>query len=224
MRKIHKEVILDFDYTLFDTAKFKKALANSLYSLGVGSKLFLKFYHQAVHKHNGQYCYSTKIHIKLLKNILPQLSFKEAEKKLNSVVKNSKIFLYPQTNDFLSQLKKNNFRLILVTRGDKYFQGRKLRYSGIKKFFYRIIISPDIKISSIVDLVKNFDEVFFVSDYADELKQIKDSFPQLLPIMKLGGHGNKKTAQGLRVPYFRDLKNIKKFIIEYYKQNNKIGD
>lgn len=61
---------------------------------------------------------------------------------MNQGVRESKSYLYPGVMQFLQKLAQQH-NLILVTYGDPSLQRRKLAYSGIGKFFSRIIITSE---------------------------------------------------------------------------------
>ncbi len=221
MRKFRKEVILDFDYTLFDAAKFKLALAAALRIHGVRRGVFFETYKRAVHRRSGGYNYSLERHVSLLHGLISTLSITTALRDLNRVVTNSHRYLYPDTKHFLRQLKRHGFRTILVTHGNPRFQQRKLEGSSISSLFDKIVLSNQIKVVTLRRLAHKFDEVFFVSDHPKELAPVRRQLPQLLPVMKLGGYGDRATAKQLGIPAFRSLKAIEKYIIKYYQQHNK---
>ncbi len=221
MSKIfRKEVILDFDYTLFDTKAFKQALAGSLKVFGVAAPLFFKFYPQAIVKHDQQYSYSVSVHLRLLRRLRPQLNLVTGKKLINKIVSDCAKYLYPETKQFLTNLRQADFKLILATRGDKQWQGHKVTCSGIRPFFSQVLISPTLKVLALKEFTKNFDEVFFVSDHAGELAHIKQKLSQLIPIMKLGGHGSVREARQINMPAFKNLLHIQKYIINYYQKSN----
>ncbi|MDP3986400.1 MAG: hypothetical protein Q8P77_03170, partial [Candidatus Veblenbacteria bacterium] len=73
MKTVRREVILDFDYTVFDAGRFKQALARSLKRLGVSPEVFFNMYPRAVHRGGGQYSYEPLSHLRLLKGEYPKL-------------------------------------------------------------------------------------------------------------------------------------------------------
>jgi phosphoglycolate phosphatase-like HAD superfamily hydrolase len=225
MRKktFNKEVILDLDYTLFDTARFKRALARSLKPYGVNHDLFFNFYPQAVQKQDGKYKYSVNKHLSLLRQRVADIPRVQALSRIKKVVEQSYLYLYPTSVRFLQHLKKNGFRLILVTHGDKSFQMKKIKHSGIQKYFTKTIVSDRLKAITLKPLVKNYDEVFFISDHAGELKQVKTELPQLLPVMKLVDYSSRSQVRGFGIPAFRSLKKIENYIINYYNRNKNRG-
>lgn len=222
MPRLRKEVILDFDYTLFDAGKLKLALADSLRQYGVGREHFFTTYPRAVQRHAGRYSYSLERHVDLLRGFVPALPRAAALRAFGRVVAGSWRYLYPDTTYFLRQLRRHGFHIMLVTHGNPAFQRRKLRGSRIRPFFDTVVFSNQLKIVTLRQLARRFDEVFFVSDHPRELAAVKHRLPQLLPVMKLGGHGDLASARSLGIPAFRSLRVIEKFIINYYKKN-KIG-
>jgi len=215
MKKDNLELILDFDYTLFDARRFRLALAHSLKKLGVPTKVFLQLYPLAVSKQNGHYSYDYYKHVMLISRKYPKLSQPKARKLMEVIVRSSYKYLYSETVNFLRFFKKNNFKLILVTHGNPSFQKKKLEYSGINHFFSSVVLSPAAKVVTLKRIKKNFGKAFFVSDHINELLQIKHHLPKLIPIMKASSHySDIVKAKKHRISTFKTLTQIKKFIMK----------
>lgn len=219
--KAHPKVILDFDYTLFDTAKFKRDLARSLRIWRIPPAVFFKYYPRAIRRHNGEYTYDVKKHLDLLKRYAPNLPLRQAKKHLDKVIKNSYKYLYRDAVKLLKSFNSLGYQLMLFTHGEKLWQQKKLRYSGITSFFKKIIITKHLKVFSLKRFLENHENVAFVSDHVDELLQVKNKFPDWLVIAKIGGH-NKGSIKELHLPKFNNLLKIENFIINHFKKT-KIG-
>lgn len=82
-------------------------------------------------------------------------------------------------------LKKliNDFRLIVVTKGDLLDQERKLSKSGLSGYFHHIEIMSDKKEANYLSLLKHLD----IS--ANEFLMVGNSLKSdIIPVLKLGGH------------------------------------
>lgn len=221
MKNSNLEVILDFDYTIFDAKRFRLGLGLSLVNFGVSHKIFHQTYSQAVEKKQGQYSYSLQRHINLIKNHHPDLPRVPAILALKNVIRHSNKFIYKDTLAFLKALKKKGFKIILVTHGNPNFQRQKLEYSGLKKYFSKVILSPEIKAVTLKRIESKFGRAFFVSDHITELVQIKRNLPKLIPIMKTGSHySDIVSAKKMSIPTFKSLSQIGKYIIK--ETNNRV--
>ncbi len=214
MKKDQLEVILDFDYTIFDAKKFKLALAKSLGKFGVSVSFFLKSYPLAVKKSRGQYNYIYRKHIQLIKQKNPRLPEILAREALESVIHKSNRYLYRDTLSFLQDLNERDFKLILVTHGNQAFQKQKLQHSGLKNYFANVILSSNLKMVTLKRIEHKFGRAFFISDHINELIQIKQHLPKLIPIMKIGSHHSDEIqARKLKIPMFKTLTQTSKYII-----------
>ncbi len=212
MTRVQPEVILDFDYTLFDTARFKRALAQALVPHGVGAQRFKVLYPKAVERRGRRYRYSTEKHLQLLRREVPTLSLVAGRRSLGAVIERSREFLYPEARAFLQRLRRHGFRLVLVTRGDPTFQLRKVRYSFIRHLFYSVVSAPGHKAATLRSVLRKGRPTYFVTDHSGELADVHRVFPWVFPILKLGGHGHVNHARTLKLPAFRNLKNIEAYI------------
>ncbi len=76
------------------------------------------------------------------------------------------------------------YKLIVATKGDLLDQERKLRKSGIEKYFHHVEIMSDKKEENYVNLFKHLEIV------PEEFVMIGNSFKSdILPVVNLGGYG-----------------------------------
>ncbi len=169
-------IILDFDDTLFDTARFKKALAAIFKKHKVD---FLKTYEQAK-KPKG--AYSLKKHLALVQ----KADIKSIEKDIDKI--NFKQFLFPDVLKFLKTLKKDN-SLILLSWGDKEFQLRKIYGLGqnFTSLFDKIITGPTEKAKVLDKILKTYKSrpVLFIDNSPQELEKIRKRFKDVILIKKV---------------------------------------
>ncbi|MDP3986364.1 MAG: HAD family hydrolase, partial [Candidatus Veblenbacteria bacterium] len=190
--------------------------------LGVSPEVFFNMYPRAVHRGGGQYSYEPLSHLRLLKGEYPKLGLTEGQQALYTVIRNANRYLYPGADKFLRRLKKGGLSLILVTHGNPQFQRLKLTHSGIKKYFDKVIFSSDVKVVTLKRLKKRFDEVFFISDHIRELAEVKHHLPELLPIMKVGGHHSDiKKARRLKIPTLMTFREIERLIMKHHNSSER---
>lgn len=94
--------------------------------------------------------------------------------------------------DGVEEVLKNlhgTYKLVVATKGDLLDQERKLKNSGIEKYFHHIEIMSDKQVSDYSKLIKHLDID------ATEIVMIGNSLKSdILPVLELGGYG-------LHVPY-----------------------
>lgn len=98
------------------------------------------------------------------------------------------IELLEGVEDVLKNLQ-GEYKLVVATKGDLLDQERKLRKSGIEKYFHHIEIMSDKQVSDYAKLIKHLDID------ANEILMIGNSLKSdILPVLDLGGYG-------IHVPY-----------------------
>jgi putative hydrolase of the HAD superfamily len=84
---------------------------------------------------------------------------------------------------------RGKYRLVMATKGDLVDQERKLRKSGLEKFFHHIEIMSEKKEDDYRRLIKRLDI------RADEFVMIGNSIKSdVIPVLNIGGHG-------IHIPY-----------------------
>ncbi len=85
--------------------------------------------------------------------------------------------------EVLSKLK-GNYRLVLATKGDLLDQERKLKKSGLEKYFHHIEIMSEKKEDDFRKLIRHLDIT------PQEFAMIGNSLKSdVMPVLALGGHG-----------------------------------
>lgn len=109
---------------------------------------------------------------------------------------------------------KDNYRLVVATKGDLLDQERKLKNSGIEHYFHHIEIMSDKQEKDYLKLIKHLDIK------PEEFLMIGNSIKSdVLPVLSFGGHGyhipyhtmwaHEQVAHTIKHQNFRHLKNIK---------------
>jgi len=96
--------------------------------------------------------------------------------------------IIPGVEDVLTALR-SRYRLVMATKGDLVDQERKLRKSGLEKFFHHIEIMSEKKEEDYRRLIKRLDIL------PEEFAMIGNSIKSdVLPVLNIGGHG-------IHIPY-----------------------
>ena len=186
MKKI---IVFDLDDTLFLTQEFKKELIKNFQKIGLPKKIFLKTY--LASKKDQRYL-GENYQIKLIKKIFPQYSFKKLKSVFEKTFEKAPFFVPEETFKILAELSLK-YELILISFGEKNFQRKKIKSSGLEKFFKKIIISSQLyKISSFSRIFRKKAQIFFVEDNPSILKAIKKKFPKVITIWLSGENFNRK--------------------------------
>lgn len=95
---------------------------------------------------------------------------------------NEPIELLDGVEHVLSALK-NDFRLVVATKGDLLDQERKLKKSGLSHYFHHIEIMSDKKEDDYIKLIKHLDI------QSEEFMMVGNSLKSdIMPVLNIGGH------------------------------------
>lgn len=170
-------IILDFDDTLFDTARFKKALAE------IFKKYKADFWETYNRAKNLKGIFSLGSHLALVKKEIDGIDIKKLKKDIDKLFENLKQFLFPDVLDFLKTFKKDN-DLILLSWGEKKFQEKKIYGLGqnFTSLFDKIITGPTEKAKVLRKILKLYKSrpVVFIDNSPQELKKNKDNFKDIV--------------------------------------------
>jgi putative hydrolase of the HAD superfamily len=102
---------------------------------------------------------------------------------------NKNIELLDGIKTVLDRLSKKDYRLIVATKGDLLDQERKLKKSGLEKYFHHIEIMSDKKESDYLKLIKHLDI------HPSEFIMIGNSLKSdILPVLNIG-------SKAIHIPY-----------------------
>lgn len=177
-------IILDFDNTLFDTDAFKRALSGALVELGVSREVFWQLYPRVLDQGGERIGYSVGRHAKLLHELMPDVDPYRATVLLERVLDRSADFLYPDARDFLSRMIALNVPLTLLSRGDEWFQRRKIEAAGVDRLVHEIHVGPQAKSASVLRLPDAPGKTVFVNDHLEETREVMRTKPDWMPVLK----------------------------------------
>lgn len=179
-------LIIEFDRTIYDTNQLKHSLANALTAYGVTPADFWRTYPQARVKSGAaeRPYYGLNQHVELLTDCLscaPEIALKQ----LLEVLSNGRRFLFPDTLDFLNRMVSLNVKMTLVSYGVPEFVRKKVSGAGVEPFFTSIFYTEGKRQEAVGKILQGGESrVFIISDKINEMKEVAENFPQMVPILK----------------------------------------
>ena len=149
---------VDFDRTIFNTKSFLEDLYAILSEYHIPKEEFIK---KSSELENFN-CYKV---LNLLKDDYPFSSNLFLD--IDRLIDQSRVYLYYDALVFLSNIKKANNKIVLLTKGDFEFQSDKIDNSGIRYLFDQVIITNESKGSLDIDY-----HGIFIDDKIQELESI----------------------------------------------------
>ena len=160
------KIYLDFDRTLFDTDRFLEDLNAISNKYHITDELFDK--HYQLLKEEGFNYRNT------LKSIEKEFSFdKEIYHEYDDFLKKAQEYVYSDVIPFLERVK-NNYKIILFTKGNEDFQLEKINNTNLINYFDAIMIS--LKDKGELDIP--YEECIFIDDNPHELDSINKRNPK----------------------------------------------
>lgn len=180
-------IIFDLDYTLLDTARFKRDGLALFFNM---NETGFKDYYKKNFKDKG-INYSPKKHLEIL-----GWGEEELVAKLNEfdrwLEKEISRYLFPEAEEILNKLKQAGHKIILASFGDEEFQKQKIsilkiNQLSVREFFDEVIISDKIK-AELAEL-KRFqgEDVLVVDDNLREAAALKEVLGDKCEIFLIDG-------------------------------------
>ncbi|MDD4901341.1 MAG: HAD hydrolase-like protein [Patescibacteria group bacterium] len=177
-------IIFDLDYTLLDTARFKKDLAVVFDRENFSDDYQKYFKMQGVN-------FNFAVYLSLLKKFdhLNAAREKELKEKWLDFKKRSRDYLFPGAVNILKHLKQGGARLLLITFGDKEWQAEKVGCLGLDKYFDRLSFKEKDKSEDhLLSEIKNSQErILVVNDNAKEAEGMVDTLGKRAKIFLVNG-------------------------------------
>ncbi len=178
-------VILDLDYTLLDTVRFKEALVQTLMTCGPTRQQIDAAYSDVVKRPGVVYDYDPDLQLELLGDAVT-CSRAEARRRLGEVAERTGDFLYPGAAVFLQRLKDMGAKLVLLTLGNEQWQSEKVRRSSLGRYFDRVVASAGEKKDVIAALSDPAGKTFVVNDNPEETLAMAKNAPDFIYLTKAG--------------------------------------
>lgn len=152
-------IIIDFDYTLFDTNAFRNAMADVWSAYGVDRESYARAEEQA--KVGGVYDFDR--HVELLMSTADAV---EARQRAQEVLVHCSQFLYSDALDFLERHAAHS--LTLLSFGNPAWQRLKIDNSGISSHFKEIITTDRSKNRDLQPFAQ-FPDLVIINDKGSEI-------------------------------------------------------
>lgn len=204
-------VIFDLDHTLFDTARFKTDMFSSLQRYNIPQKVVARAYNDLMNK-KGEFLYDYHLedHLRLLRGTF-RFAVEAGKKRFLKVFSRSHQYLFPGVTKLLSHLKIRGCELVLLTRGNREFNLRKVRKSGLNKHFDRVIADHRDKIWSLARILEKHGlaETWFIGDSVEELKEASRLYPEVNCVLKLRDDKDQPGKENfVQIGEIRDLRKL----------------
>lgn len=212
------KAIIDLDYTLLDTDKFKKALAEIFKDFD-----FEKNYDDL--KNGKKENFGLNAFIDFLKENyeITDERIKEIEVKCGELLKRIDEFLFPEAEKLLELLKRNGYEIILATFGRKSWQEQKVGHLSEKEKFDQIIFEELDKSKSefLKSLIKERETAIIINDNAEECLGMKEVLGDRAKIYLLDGKYSHNAEHNLKIYSLEQLCQYFEKLFEYNQETKK---
>lgn len=203
-------IILDFDYTLFNAAALREAIGEVFLQNGVDHDLFLRTLEESK---KGEVDWKPFGQIEILKRYGIGTTEK-IHRELERVIADAHLFLYNDSLPFLEKMKRSH-ALKLLSYGEDTFQSLKIKGCRIGDYFEAIVITRNLVKDKEAKELAGKEKSVFVEDNPHALEAAKQHHPNLLTVrIWRGGGAWKDTPSGRGIDYeATDLYEVEKFIM-----------
>ena len=188
---------IDFDNTLFNTVDFYNDLEIIMKKSGITDEMI------------NEYNRDNKLFspIEIVNYCIEKYGINsEILEKINNHFKKACDYKYDDIYDFLTNIKSNENKLVLLTYGDYLYQNLKIINSGLLKYFDDVIITEKEK-----DTLKlDFSSSIFVDDNPDVILKLLLKKP--LKIIRIKRENNKYSSVVINNSIVSEYSNFKDII------------
>ena len=172
------KLFIDFDGVLFNSKSFRNDLISEIQKSGFSFQEVSDTYNAECLDGN----YLPMDHLLRLKGI-KDFNIRLAEARIENLVTNCSKYLYADVADSLKLISKlKNYTVELITLGHPEYQPRKVKLSGIAKYFKEIHYTSRPKVEYLVEVMEKNDKFMIVDDRGDTLESVSKVFPKVSAI------------------------------------------
>lgn len=169
-------IIFDLDYTLLNTQKF---INNIINLFKVDEISYQKTSKEVFNRSNKLYNVYKHLDYLVRHNYINREEARVIKIKIIEYLKTIDQYLYPEAEEIVKKLFKQNHKLVLLTYGDYAWQRLKAKHLTIRKYFYKIIVTDKDKVLALNELYKIDKNIIFINDNAEEMIKINSKYPDI---------------------------------------------
>ena len=198
-------IYLDFDYTLFDTYEFRLRLYDILEQVGLDKNYLILTPEMKISNQKLLNVRNLFKEISELKKIPLEKFLTPLEKLYDECEK----FVYDDTIEFLKYLKSKNYKLHILTWGEKEFQEEKIKASKLDNYFDEIIYAERLKYELEID----YENGIFIDDSIRDLEGLYNkNAKQVFRIKRKNGKNSRKELNINEILEFNSLKELQEYL------------
>ena len=214
------KIFIDFDDVLFNTKSFIADMEAVFKKHGISKDIFYETYQS-----DGNF--SGKINSKM-RSYDPSLQFKKIREKVKidtrhlqsdfeNLVKDTSKYIFEDVKNFLYKLQKKD--IFLLSFGTNKFQNKKIKNSGIEKYFNKIIIVEQYEKGKAIEKIigKSRESFCFIDDRVAFLAEVKIRYPFAKTFLVKRREGRYKDKKNKYCDF--SVNNLKQ-ILEIIKKKN----
>lgn len=191
------KVYVDFDRTLFDCDRFLMDLYAIISKYNISKEVFKECQNQCKKKGFNPY------------NILNLVNQKypideNIYKEINSLMKKTNEYLYPDSISFLKYLKSLKYEVIILTKGNISYQKEKVSNSGLEGLYDKLIVTMKHK----GNLNISYKDSVFIDDNPTEIMSILDRKPKIVIRIQRKRSLYSDVVMDYDLPSYNSLKEI----------------
>lgn len=185
----NKVILFDIDYTLFDTTKFKKLVAEEIASvIQFPGKNFYELLEEVYYKARFDNHFEPSLFSASLQEKVKKAVYDERMQSIWFDQKLMKKALYPEVQHVLQQLQTLQIPCGIFSTGNTEFQLAKISSldDTLQKSHIHIFSNKEKNIAELLQEYHNY-SVFLIDDYLSILEKTKKSHPNITTVwMKRG--------------------------------------
>lgn len=169
------KIFLDFDDVIFNAKKFRNDLIKVFNKHGITKQEFERSYYAFNRKERaGGEPYDPKSQINVLRKKYA-INNAEFRRDVDAFLRDLSRYIFPDVEKFLQSFKKND--LFLITYGHERFQKKKIKNSKIDKYFRKVLVCRDDKISVIMDICRQYgfspdkEDIILIDDHPEQIEE-----------------------------------------------------